>query len=78
MDDERKEYLKQYKKENLKRISLDVNEDFYDQVKLAAKIDGVSVSNANADVAAIAIKTIVIIFFIKFPPTFQKTKSYNV
>lgn len=44
MDDERKEYLKQYKKENLKRISLDVKEDFYDQVKLAAKIDGVSVS----------------------------------
>lgn len=44
MDDERKEYLKQYKKNNLKRISLDVKEDFYEQVKLAAKIDGVSVS----------------------------------
>lgn len=44
MDDERKEYLKQYKKNNLKRISLDVKGDFYEQVKLAAKIDGVSVS----------------------------------
>lgn len=44
MDDERKEYLKQYKKKNLKRISLDVKEDVYEQVKIAAKLDGVSVS----------------------------------
>lgn len=44
MDDDVREYLKQYKKENLKRISLNVKSDFYDQIRLAAETDDLSVS----------------------------------
>lgn len=44
MDEERKEYLKKYKKENLKRIELNVKSDDYERIKLAAETDCVSVS----------------------------------
>lgn len=44
MDEERKEYLKQYRKDNLKRIALDVRPDVYDKIKLAAETDNMSVS----------------------------------
>lgn len=44
MDEERKEYLKQYRKDNLKRIALDVRSDVYEKIKLAAEIDNMSVS----------------------------------
>ena len=44
MDEERKDYLKQYKKENLKRIVLDVKTDVYERVKIAAQADNKSVS----------------------------------
>ena len=44
MDEERKEYLKKYKKENLKRIELNVKSEDYERIKLAAETDCVSVS----------------------------------
>lgn len=44
MDEERKEYLKKYKKENLKRIELNVKSEDYEKIKLAAETDCVSVS----------------------------------
>lgn len=44
MDDERKEYLRQYKKDNLKRVVLNVKGDDYDKIKLAADMEGASVS----------------------------------
>ena len=44
MDDERKEYLSRYKKDNLKRIVVNVKIDDYDKIKLAADMEGASVS----------------------------------
>lgn len=44
MDDERKEYLGQYKKDNLKRIVVNVKINDYDEIKLAADMEGASVS----------------------------------
>lgn len=44
MDDERKEYLSQYKKDNLKRIVVNVKINDYDEIKLAADMEGASVS----------------------------------
>ena len=44
MDDERKKYLSQYKKDNLKRIVVNVKIDDYDKIKLAADMEGASVS----------------------------------
>lgn len=44
MSKERREYLKQYKKERLKRIPLEVPFDFYERIKAAAKLDGMPVN----------------------------------
>ena len=42
LTDERKEYLKQYRKEKLKRVPLDLHADYYERVKNAAALEGTS------------------------------------
>ena len=44
MNEKRKEYLKEYHKSKLKRIPLDVNPKFYEQIKAAADKEGESVN----------------------------------
>ena len=44
MTDERKEYIYQYAKENLKRIPLDVPKATYEQIKAHASANGESVN----------------------------------
>lgn len=44
MSKDRQEYLKEYRKNNLKRIPLDVPFDFYEDIKLAADIENMSVN----------------------------------
>lgn len=44
MTDERKEYLKEYRKTNLKRIPLDVPLDMYAQIKECADNSGYKVN----------------------------------
>ena len=44
IDDARKEYLKQYRKDNLKRVPLDLHMDLYKKVKIAADRNGMSVN----------------------------------
>ena len=44
MTDERKEYIYQYAKENLKRIPLDVPKATYEQIKAHASAHGESVN----------------------------------
>lgn len=39
MTDERKEYLKQYRKENLKRIPLEFRNDYYRRLKNVAELE---------------------------------------
>lgn len=43
MEEERKEYLRQYKKNNLKRLTLDVQNSTYDRIKTAAELEELSV-----------------------------------
>lgn len=44
MTEERKEYLKQYREERLKRIPLDVSVKMYERIKAAADAEGKSVN----------------------------------
>lgn len=44
MNDQQKEKLKEYKKDNLKRIPLDVTHDFYIRILQHAGLDGRSVN----------------------------------
>lgn len=44
MQDKRKEYLKEYRKKNIRRIPLDVDHDFYIRVQQHAYSDGRSVN----------------------------------
>ena len=54
MTDERREYLNEYKKENLKRIPLDVHHDFYIRVLQHAAMEGRSVNGYIKRVLALA------------------------
>lgn len=44
MNEKRKEYLREYREKNLRRIPLDVNPKFYEQIKAAAEAEGKSVN----------------------------------
>lgn len=44
MNEKRKEYLKEYRKNKLKRIPLDVSPQLYEQIKAAADKEGESVN----------------------------------
>lgn len=44
MTKERKEYLIKYRKENLKRVPLDIDFEFYDEIQKEAKAEGRSVN----------------------------------
>lgn len=44
MPEERKTYLRDYRTENVKRIPLDVQQDFYNRVKACAEAEGQSVN----------------------------------
>ena len=44
MEDSRKEYLAQYRKEKIHRIPLDIPNEFYDRIKAAADAEGRSVN----------------------------------
>lgn len=45
LSDERKEYLKEYRKKNIHRIPLDVSHEFYDRIKAYADDRGKSVNS---------------------------------
>jgi hypothetical protein len=44
MTEERKQFLAEYRKENMKRIPLDVSKDMYEEIKEAARLDGKKVN----------------------------------
>ena len=44
MTEERKQVLAEYRKENMKRIPLDVSKDMYEEIKEAARLDGKKVN----------------------------------
>lgn len=53
ISEERQEYLKEYRKNSLKRIPFEVPHELYDRIKAAAEIDGLSV---NRYLRSLAIK----------------------
>ena len=55
MNEKRKEYLKEYRKNKLKRIPLDVNPQFYEQIKAAADKEGESVNGLIRHAVAVYI-----------------------
>lgn len=56
MSDERREYLKNYQKENLKRIPLDVSYDFYIKIQQTAYLNRKSINGFIKEAIAKAIE----------------------